>query len=60
MECLKDILKFRDNCDANYTGKYVNDFIEVNNTILANLANDNELTGKQYGQNLIDAAIEII
>jgi hypothetical protein len=58
MECLKDILKFRDNCDADYKGKFVNDFIEVNNTILANLANDNELTGKQYGQNLINSAIE--
>lgn len=58
MDCLKDLIKFRNHCDVDYKGKYVNDFIEVDNTILANLANENELTGKQYGQNLIDAATE--
>jgi hypothetical protein len=58
--CLENILKFRNFCDANYTGKFVNDFIEVDNTILANLANENELTGKQYGENLINSAIESV
>ena len=56
--CLNNLLKFRDFCETTYTGKYVNDFIDVNSTILANLANENELTGKQFGENLINSAFE--
>lgn len=56
--CLSNLLKFRDFCDTNYTGKYVNDFVDVNSTILANLANENELTGKQFGENLIQSGFE--
>jgi len=57
-DCLSNLLKFRNFCDTNYTGKYVNDFVDVNSTILANLANENELTGKQFGENLIVAGFE--
>ena len=57
-DCLKDLIKFRDFCDTNYTGKFVNDFVDINSTILANLANENELTGKQFGENLINSAFE--
>lgn len=56
--CINNLLKFRDFCDTNYTGKYVNDFVDVNSTILANLANENELTGKQFGENLIKSGFE--
>lgn len=58
IDCLNNLLRFRGYCESGYTGKYINDFVDVNSTILANLANENELTGKQFGENLIQAGFE--
>ncbi len=58
MKCFENIIKFRNYCDTGYTGLFVESFVEINTVMLSHLANDNELTGKQYGQNLIDSAVQ--
>lgn len=58
MNCFNELIKFRSFCEANYTGALVESFVEINTIMLAHLANDNELTGYQYGQNLIENATQ--
>jgi len=60
MDCIKDIIKFRTFCEtANNTNQlFVEDFVQVNQNLLANLANENELTGANYGANLINSALQ--
>jgi hypothetical protein len=57
MNCL-DLVKLKDYCDASYTGPFVSDYVDVSNIMLAHLANDAEQTGKEFGESLINGAIE--
>ena len=60
MNCLENIIKFRTFCETinNQNQLFVEDFVEVNEKLLANLANESELTGKKYGENLINSAVQ--
>lgn len=57
MACL-DLIKFKDYCDANATGPFISDYVDVSTVFLSHLANDSEQTGKEYAGNLIAAAQE--
>lgn len=58
MECLNNLLKIRDYCEPSDIGPFIGDFVDVSTLLLSNLANAEELTGKQYGDMLINSAIE--
>ncbi len=58
MDCLNNLVSIREFCDAGATGPFLSDFVEVSTTMLAQLANEEDLTGKAYGDRLIASAIE--
>jgi hypothetical protein len=58
MNCLNDLIKFKDYCDANQAGPFVSDFVDVSTVFLAHLANDSEQSGKEYANSLIQGARE--
>ena len=60
MDCLQNIIAFKSYCDTTYKGRYVEDFVQVNSILLANLANESELSGKEYGDGIIDSATQSV
>lgn len=60
MDCLNDIIKFKSLCSSGYKGRYVEDFVQVDNVLLDNLANESEITGKKYGISIIDSAVQSV
>ncbi|MCQ4139233.1 hypothetical protein [Chryseobacterium sp. EO14] len=58
MECLNNIIKFKSLCETDYKGRYVEDFVQVDSVLLSNLTKDSELNGNEYGESLIDSAVQ--
>lgn len=58
MQCLDTLLNIRNYCEPNKEGYYLDQFVDVPLSLLAHLANDAEQTGKKYGKNLINAAVQ--
>lgn len=60
MDCLNDIIKFKSLCTTEYIGRYVEDFVQVDSVLLENLANESEITGKKYGNSIIESATQSV
>jgi hypothetical protein len=58
--CVKNIVAFRDHCSEDTDVLIIDNIIDVGGTLLSDLANENELNGKTYGNNLIEAATESV
>lgn len=58
MKCLEGLIKIKDYCAQKEAGPFVSDYVDVSSVFLSHLANDSEQSGKQYGQQLINGAIE--
>lgn len=58
MICLDELLNIRNYCEPNKEGLYLDNFVDVPLSLLAQLANDSEQTGKKYGKNLIAGAVQ--
>lgn len=55
--CTENLIEFNDFCTDNNIPK-VENYIEISNKILSNLANEDEITGQKLGQKLIKSATE--
>ncbi|WP_147474531.1 hypothetical protein [Chryseobacterium nematophagum] len=60
MDCLQNIIQFKSLCPSSYNGRYVEDFVQVNSILLSHLVNENELSGKDYGNFMIEAACQSV
>jgi hypothetical protein len=58
MNCLNGIVGIKDYCNPAPGGTYVSEYVDVSNILFSHLASDDELTGKQYAEELIKGAEE--